>query len=138
MTIRLVQARVAAARGRLSDAAADLTQVVEFFDSRHLAVAPLARVLIVRGDVYLKQGNMTAAIADAERALKVSRALQGDKPYSSLAGQSLLLLARIQESRGQHFAAREFANEAMPQLTETLGADHPDTRRALQYATAST
>ena len=81
MTIRLVQARVDAARGRLSEAVTGLTQVVEFFDGRHMAVAPLARVLIVRGDVYLKQGNMTAAIADAERALKVSRALQGDKPY---------------------------------------------------------
>ena len=135
MTIRLVQARVDAARGRLSEAVTGLTQVVEFFDGRHMAVAPLARVLIVRGDVYLKQGNMTAAIADAERALKVSRALQGDKPYSSLTGQSLLLLARIQDSRGQHLAARTFANEATPQLTETLGAEHPDTRRAQQYAT---
>jgi eukaryotic-like serine/threonine-protein kinase len=138
MTIGLVQARVDAARGRMSEAVTGLTQVVEFFDGRHMAVAPLARVLIVRGDVYLKQGNFSAAIADAERALKVSRALQGDKPYSSLTGQSLLLLARIQDNRGQHSAARTFASDAVPQLSETLGAEHPDTRRAQQYATAST
>ncbi len=121
MTIRLVQARVDAARGRLPEAATRLTQIVEFFDGRGMKVAPLARVLIVRADVYLKQGNENAAIADAQRALEISRALQGDKPYSSLTGQSLLMLARIQDSRGQHIAAQAAASEALPQLTETLG-----------------
>ena len=138
MTIGLVQARVDAARDRLPEAITRLTRIVEFFDSRQMAVAPLVRVLIFRGDVYLKQGNFSAAIADAERALKVSRALRGDKPYSSLAGQSLLLLSRIQETRGQHSAARGFASEALPQLSETLGAEHPDTRSAQQYAATST
>jgi serine/threonine-protein kinase len=137
MTIGLVQARVDAARGRLPEAITRLTQIVEFFDSRHMAVAPVVRVLIFRADVYLKQGNESAAIADAQRALKISRALEGDKPYSSLTGQSLLVLARIQDSRGQHMAAQAAAKEALPHLTEALGPEHPDTLRAQQFATES-
>jgi tetratricopeptide (TPR) repeat protein len=134
MTIGLAQARVDAARGRLPEAITRLTKIVEFFDGRQMAVAPLVRVLIFRADVYLQQANESAAIADAQRALEISRALEGDKPYSSLTGQSLLVLARIQESRGQHIAAQAAAKQALPHLTEALGSEHPDTVRAQQFA----
>jgi hypothetical protein len=60
----------------------------------------------------------------------VSRKLQGDKPYSSLTGMSLLLSSRIHESRGEHAAAQANAAEAAPQLAETLGPEHPEARRA--------
>jgi tetratricopeptide (TPR) repeat protein len=133
MTIMQVQARIAAARGRYSDAVAGLTKIVEFFDGRGMAVAPLARALNFRADAYLGEGNSDAALADARRALEVSRRLQGDKPWSSLTGISLLTIARIQESRGNHPAARTTAHDALPHLQETLGPQHPDALRAAKY-----
>jgi hypothetical protein len=97
-----------------------------------MAVAPVVRALNIRGDLYLRAGDSDAAMADARRALDVSRSLQGDKPYSSLTGQALLLKARVLEDRGDHATARAVASEAVPQLTETLGATHPDTQSARQ------
>jgi hypothetical protein len=71
---------------------------------------------------------------DARRALEIARTLQGGKPYSSMAGQALLLMARVDDRRGDGAATRDVAAQAVPQLTETLGATHPDTRRAQAYA----
>ena len=130
MTILQVQARLDAARGRWPQAVGGLTRIVDFFDGRRMAVAPLARVLILRGELHLAQGNTGAAKADAARALEVARALQGDKPHSSLTGQSLLLEARIQATVGEDATARQTAKQAVAHLAETLAADHPDTRRA--------
>jgi serine/threonine protein kinase/tetratricopeptide (TPR) repeat protein len=134
MTIMQVQARIHAARGRFDEAIAGLTKIVEFFDGRSMAVAPLARALNFRADAYLWKGDADSAYADARRALEISRRLQGDKPWSSLTGLSLLSIARIQESRGDHDAARLTAKEALPHLIETLGSEHPNARRAAQYA----
>lgn len=73
-------------------------------------------------------------MTDAVRALGIARSLQGDKSYSSLTGQSLLLRARVHDQRGQRAEARAAAGEAVPQLTEALGGSHPDTLRAEQVA----
>jgi hypothetical protein len=134
LIIRQMQARIDAANGHLPEAITQLSSIIEFYDGRGLAVAPVVRVLLVRADVYLKQENAGAAMADAQRALEVSRALQGGKPYSSLTGLSLLLIARIHDSRGEHTAAQVVAGQAVPHLVETLGPDHPETQRARHYA----
>jgi eukaryotic-like serine/threonine-protein kinase len=132
MTIMQVQARIHAARGRFAEAVAGLTRIVEFFDGRQMAVAPLARALNFRADAHLGKGDTDAALADARRALEISRRLQGDKQWSSLTGLSLLAIARIEVSRGGNDAAAEAAREAVAHLRETLGSEHPDTRRAAQ------
>jgi eukaryotic-like serine/threonine-protein kinase len=137
MTILQVRARVDAERGRLSQSIAELSKIVGFFDGRGMRVAALVRALNVRGDVYLRSGDGTSAMADAERSLDIARTLQGGKPYSSLTGQGLLLMARAQELRGELAAARTVASEAVPHLTQTLGAKHPDTLRAAQIAAAA-
>jgi tetratricopeptide (TPR) repeat protein len=133
MTILQAQARLDAARGKYPPAVAGFTKVIDFFDGRKMTVAPLARALIARGETQLKAGDADAAMADGRRALEVSRSLQGDKPHSSYAGLSLLLIARVHESRGDPESARESASEALPNLVETLGEDHPESRRARQY-----
>ncbi len=133
MTFMQVQARVHTAHGEYAEAIAGLTKIVEFFDGRSMAVAPLARALNFRADANLGKGDTDAALADARRALEVSRRLQGDKPWSSLTGLSLLTIARIQDGRDDHEAAVGAAREALPHLRETLGAEHPETRRAEGY-----
>jgi eukaryotic-like serine/threonine-protein kinase len=132
MMIMQVQARVDAAHGRFAPAIAGLTKIVEFYDGRSMAVAPLVRALNFRADAHLGRGDADAAMPDARRALEISRRLQGDKPWSSLTGLSLLTIARIEESRVDHDAARLAAKEALPHFKETLGSEHPDARRAAQ------
>jgi tetratricopeptide (TPR) repeat protein len=132
MTIMQVQARTQAARGRYDDAIAGLTKIVAFFDGRKMAGAPLARALNFRAEANLGKGDKDAALADARRSLEISRRLQGDKQWSSLTGTALLTIARIEENRGDHKAASEAARQAVTNLRETLGAEHPDTRRAEQ------
>jgi tetratricopeptide (TPR) repeat protein len=134
MALLQAQARIEAAHDRLPQAIAGLTRIVQFYDDRHMAVAPVVRTLLIRGDIYLRQGDADAALADAARALAVSRPLQGDKPYSSLTGLALLLTARVEESRGDTAAAKTLAGDAVPHLTATLGAEHPDTRLALGFS----
>jgi eukaryotic-like serine/threonine-protein kinase len=133
MMIMQVQARIDAAHGRFAEAIAGLTRIVEFYDGRSMAVAPLVRALNFRADANLGKGDTDAALADARRALEISRRLQGDKPWSSLAGLSLLSIAHIQESRGDRAAASNAGREALPHLRETLGAGHPDALRAAKY-----
>jgi serine/threonine-protein kinase len=135
-TIQQLRARIAAEHGHFQEAVAGLSDIVAFFDGRKMAVAPLVRVLNLRGDVFLREGKTEAAMADASRALEVSRGLQGDKPHSSLAGQSLLLMARVQERRGEYSDARASGEQAVAQLAATLGARHPDTLRAERLARA--
>ena len=137
MTILQVQARVDAERGRLSQSIAGLSKIVAFFDGREMRVAALVRALNLRSDVYLRSGDATSAMADAQRSLDIARTLQGGKPYSSLTGQGLLLMARADELRGELAAARTVASDAVPQLTQSLGAEHPDTLRAAQLAAAA-
>jgi serine/threonine-protein kinase len=134
MVFLQAQARLDVARGKLPQAIASFSKIVEFFDGRQMTVAPLARVLIARGDAHLEAGDTGAAMADGRRALEVSRSLQGDKPHSSLTGLSLLLIARVHESRGERSDAQTVAVEAVPQLVETIGAEHPDSRRAREFA----
>jgi tetratricopeptide (TPR) repeat protein len=129
-----LQARVDAEHGRYPAAIEGLKKIVEFYDGRGMKVAPVVRALLVRGDVYLRAGDLDGAMPDATRALEVARSLQGGKSYSSLTGQSLLLMARIDEARGDQAAARDMAGQALPNLVETLGEEHPDTRRAGGYA----
>ena len=128
------QARIDSAHGRFPEAIAGLTKIVEFYDGRGMAVAPLVRALNFRAEAQLGKSDADAAMADARRALEISRRLQGDKPWSSLTGQSLLTIARIQENRGDHEAARVAAKEALPHLRETLSPEHPDARRAAQFS----
>ena len=137
MVFLQAEARLDVWRGKLPQAIASFTKIVEFYDGRQMTVAPLARVLIARGDAHLKAGDTDAASADGSRALEVSRSLQGDKPHSSLTGQSLLLLANVHEGRGERSTALAVADEAVPHLVETLGAEHPDSRRARAFALAT-
>jgi len=137
MNILYAKARVDLERGKYPEALAGLTRIIAFFDGRGVTVAAIVRALTLRAEVQLRQGSSTAAMADARRALEVSRKLQGEKPYSSHTGVALSLMARIHESGADHAAARIAAGEAVPNLVETFGRDHPETLRARQFAAAT-
>jgi eukaryotic-like serine/threonine-protein kinase len=132
MSIMYVRARIAAARGRTADALAGYSNVIEFFDSRGMAVAPVSRTLNARAEVHLETGDVAAALADGERSLRIARAVQGDSPQSSQTGLAYSLLARVHERRGELAEARSAANHAIEHLQITLGVQHPETTRARQ------
>jgi tetratricopeptide (TPR) repeat protein len=132
MSIVYVSARIAAARGRTAEALAGYSNVIDFFDRRGMAVAPVSRTLNARAEVNLKIGDVTAALADAERSLQIARAVQGDSPRSSQTGLAYAMLARVHESRGDLAQARTAASTAIEHLQATLGRHHPETLQARQ------
>jgi len=134
ITILYLQGRIALARLQWDRAVAELTRTIAFFEERGMAVAPVTRALNARAEAYLRQGNLQAARADAQRALEISRKLQDAKPYSSLTGYALLQLAEVESVAQGQDAARKTAGEALRHLSETLGAGHHDALRAKALA----
>ena len=130
MSITYVGARVAAARGRTDEALAGYSSVIEFFDRRGMAIAPVARTLNARAEVRLKTGDVAAALADAQRSLQIARAVQGESPRSSQTGLAYSMLARVHENRGDLTEARSEAGTAIEHLQATLGDQHPETLQA--------
>jgi eukaryotic-like serine/threonine-protein kinase len=130
ITIQYIKGRIASTRGELPQALAQLSGAIDFFDRRQMAVAPLTRALNARSEVKLKQGEVEAARADAQRALEISRRLQDAKPYSSLTGVSLLQLAEVESAAGEQAKVNAAAKQAFENLSQSLGTEHPDTLRA--------
>jgi hypothetical protein len=95
-----------------------------------MAIAPVARTLNARAEVRMRTGDVTAALADAERSLQIARVVQGESPRSSQTGLAYSMLARIHESRGDVAEARAAASAAIEHLQATLGGEHPETRLA--------
>jgi hypothetical protein len=90
----------------------------------------LANALRVRAEVRWRKGDRRAAFLDAQRALDISREAQGGKPYSYVTGLGWLLLGRLHQDAGDTRAARSALQSAVLHLSNTLGDDHPDARRA--------
>ena len=116
-------------QGDLARALQHASEVVKFWDDRKAAVGATANALRVRADVLLAMNRNDEALKDAERAVAISRSLQIGKA-SSNTGHSLALLARVHRARGDTKRFEEVSNEAIAQLTQALGDEHPATRRA--------
>jgi hypothetical protein len=84
--------------------------------------------------VYLRQGDAEAAMADAQRALQMARALQGSRAHSSLTGLALLSVSQVHLHQGADAEARLAAAQALSHLSVVLGNEHPDTQLAQRAA----
>lgn len=127
----VVEARLAAAHGDLPHAIQAYSNAVDFFERRELKIGALAAALYGRGDVHLLAGDTKSALADGQRALDISRTLQGEKPASAHTGLSLALLSRIQDAGGNKAEGEKLAHDAASQLRAALGPEHPETKRML-------
>ena len=136
VSLKTVQARIDAARGNLPGAVASLSAVIDSYDSRKIVNGTLSSYLRQRADMYLQQGDLDAALSDAQRAVQMARSLQGTMARSSLTGLALMSVARVQERRGEVAQARKAAAEAVTHLTDTLGDEHPETQKARRVAEA--
>jgi serine/threonine-protein kinase len=130
ITIQYLNGRIATQRGDTARALALLSGSIDFFDERGMQVAPLTRALTARATAKLKTGDVPGATADTQRAIEISKKLQGEKPYSSLTGQSLLQLAEIESVSDDRVKSQATAKQALAHLAHTLGTEHPDALRA--------
>ncbi|HVF18187.1 MAG TPA: protein kinase, partial [Steroidobacteraceae bacterium] len=129
VTIQYIKGRIATSRGESQRALQLLTSTIDFFEKRQMQVAPVTRALNARAEVHIKRGELTAARSDAQRALEISRKLQSTKTYSSLTGASLLQHAEVESAAGDQIKAKSLASDALDNLTQALGPQHPDALR---------
>jgi serine/threonine-protein kinase len=126
----IVQARIDLARGDLASAAQGYADVIERLRAQKAATPPLVTAYRGRAEVRLRQGDAAGALADAQAALDMARALQGSNAHSDQTGLAWLTLARAQRASGAGDRSLQALGSAHAELKQTLGADHPETRAA--------
>jgi tetratricopeptide (TPR) repeat protein len=136
------QALLASAKGDsttallLADRAVDMVEAAR--QAGRSGIDFLAIALIRRSTVELDAARPSQAAADAQRALSQLKGIGASGAFSSLIGRAYLNLGRALQAQGKHDQAGEALNAAAENLQETVGPDHPDTRRARQLAALET
>jgi len=89
-------------------------------------------MLIYRARIELAAQELAAAEADLHRSLGLLAAKAQPGDYSMYVGRAELTLARVLSAQGRVADARREAQLAAQQLTRSEGAEHPETRTALE------
>jgi serine/threonine-protein kinase len=126
----MIQALIDAAQGRPANANATVNRVIELLSARGSSHAAMANAYRQRAELESRQGNGKLAEADARKALQVAQGLQGGKPFSGDTGLAYLTLGGILRQTGDVAGAQAALQAAVDHLTNSVGADHPDTLRA--------
>jgi eukaryotic-like serine/threonine-protein kinase len=130
LAFTLVQGQIWAGRGRVADAVAAFTRVLDSYTKLDCCTGPRGQALIVRSAAFAADHKLDAAARDANDAIKFAQQAQGQLPTSSVTGQAWLALARVEQAQGHPEEARSAYALAARNLHETLGDEHPDTVRA--------
>lgn len=94
----------------------------------------LPSLLRDRAGIEAAAGQLQDAEKDARHALALVQAGMRPGDVSAANGRAQLALARILSTEGKSEEARGFATEALHQLKESVGPDHPDTRGAAEMS----
>ena len=132
--LQITQARLWQRLGRHDEARAVFTKMLDQLAASGNRGSLTASLLMFRAQTLAAQNSSAAALADAEQALPVARAAQGDHPYSQWTGQVWLALAKYQHQAGRHAEARVSVANAIENLAPTLGDDHRLTREGRELA----
>ena len=100
--LHLVRGRLALAIGQLGQAREEFTAVIEGRRPSNITLIALTR----RAELGLQEGDLDAALQDAQDALELGMKLQGGKPYSWRTGDALLWQGRILARQGDRGRAR--------------------------------
>ncbi len=136
------QALLAAGRGNFQTAVRLADQAVAIVEAAGKAgrsgsdFLPIA--LFRRSTVELDAGLPAQAADDAQRALELLKTAGPPGAFSSMIGRAYLNLGRALKSQGKQDEANAAFRSAAEHLQNTLGRDHPDTRRAQQLAESET
>ena len=120
---------LAAARGDLKEARDQFAESVRLYDESQAKYIHSFLALVELAEAELATGHGPAAEAAARRALALAESLVDKDSPSYLIGLSKGALGKVQLASGQPEAARENLRVALAQLEQTLGPDHPATRR---------
>ncbi len=129
-TLAMEQAMLATSRGHLDAARAAADRAVAIADASKRRPEYLPRAFLRRSDVELQARRPAEALADAERALALSRETAEPGAPSAVVGRADLAVGRALLAQGRAEEARSMFASALEQLRPTLGEGHPDTREA--------
>ncbi len=120
---------------RALDLINEALQIAEEADRHGKAGAQYLPVFLThRAEIELAAARLASAGADARGALASLTANAQPGDYSVYTGRAELVLARVLAAGGQTSAARSAAARAAQQLARAEGADHTETRAALQLS----
>ena len=90
----------------------------------------LTAALTAATRIYLAQNRLPEAESFAAAALRISEAIARDPAQSADVGEAALVLAALQQAKGDRTAARSSADRSVEALTNGLGSGHTVTREA--------
>ncbi len=122
--------RFALKKGALSEARSDFDTAIAASQNNRWATSPL----LGRAALNLEVGQSADAEADARRALAIAVKAQGGVRYSRIVGEAWLMLAKISRARNDSLAARDAAQTAVAELSNTVDGNHPLLLEAQQLA----
>jgi serine/threonine-protein kinase len=132
LAVQLIRARVALAEGRIEDA----RRAVSASIGAHVPISLSTMSLIERARINLHEQQLTAALTDAETALKAAQTLQAGAPYSNRTGIAWLTLGEVQQASNNQQEAQRAFTAAIEQLSNTVDPDHPSLLKARALAQA--
>ena len=121
---------LAAARGEGDRAMAEMNKAVAIAEGDKRRPDVLPRLLVRRAEVELSLGRPDAALADAERSIRVNVDITAPDAHSSTLGLAYLAEGRALLASGPSSDAAQALSSAVGHLRPSLGADHAQTRLA--------
>jgi len=118
----------------VGDAKAHLQQALSQFQRTNRRMSDQIVALVGLARCELQSGDLDRAAARATEATAFARHVALPDQPSYWLGLALLAQTDVERARGHAASARELAAEAVSQLTPSVGADHPLTRRAAALA----
>src|SRR4030095_5810913 len=106
LVFTLVQGQVWAGQGRLTDAVAAFTRVLDSYTKLDCCIGPRGQALIARSAALAADHKLDAAARDANAAIRFAQQAQGLLPASSVTGQAWLALAQVEPAQGPTHEAR--------------------------------
>jgi serine/threonine-protein kinase len=130
--LHMAQALLWQSQGQLAEADKALADVQSVYARRQAKTGVVAETFINRAEIALALGRVDDAQAHAEHALALARASQGDLPYSFIAGEAWLALAKCYRARGATGEASNALHHAGENLRSTLGPSNPVSQQVEQ------
>jgi len=127
-----LRATIALERGEPELAATAAREGVERLEAAGRPPSDLLSPLLVLARAENQRHAFDAGLAAAERALAIAGAGLGGYPHSRDVGLASLEVGVARSGRGEAAAGHEALRAAVTELRESVGADAPETRRAVE------
>ncbi|HEY7639385.1 MAG TPA: protein kinase [Steroidobacteraceae bacterium] len=122
------------AENSIDDARSKLQQVLTAFQSANRRVTDRTVTLAALAQCALKSGDPSRAADLAGQASALAQKIATPGQPSYWLGFTLLTQADVEQTLGHAARVRELSAQALAQLTPTVGADHPLTKKAAALA----